>query len=144
MSTLSLYDISRLEAADGWLEQGHYAKCWDELESIDYKGRGDERELAIRWKLYNQTKQHVSAANLAEGIQWRFPDKVSGYVWRSISLHKLGCTEDAYDNLKRVAGKFDGLGIVSYLLAVYSCQLQRMDEARDWLEKAFATPDSKE
>ena len=141
---LSLVDIRHLDAAEGWLERGEYANCFHELERIDYNNREDQRVLALRWKLYNRSKQHVPAANLALGIQRRFPDEPAGYVWRSISLTKLGATQEAYDCLAAVAGKFDGLGVVPYTLAVLAAQLQRMELAHDWRAKAFATPEGEE
>ena len=72
---LSVADLHHLEAAaEGWLERREYANCFDELERIDYNNRGNGRELALRWKLYNADQQHVPAANLALGIQRRFPN----------------------------------------------------------------------
>jgi len=32
---LSLDDIHHLDAAEGWLERGHYVNCCHELERID-------------------------------------------------------------------------------------------------------------
>jgi hypothetical protein len=114
------------------------------LERIDFNYREDQRVLALRWRLYNETRQHICAANVALGIQRRFPDEPAGYVWRAISLTKLGCTQEAYDSLAPAAGKFDGLGVVPYTLAVLGAQLQRMDLAYDWLAKAYATPEGDE
>jgi len=142
--SLSLADIAHLEAAEGWLERKQWANCFDELERMDYNNRDDAREKALRWRLYNQSRQHVPAANVTRGIQRRWPNEPAGYVWRSISLNKLGCTDEAYDELARVVDKFDGLAVVPLLLAVYACQLQRYEATRSWLERAFATPDSKE
>ena len=141
---LSLDDIRHLDAADTWLERGDYLNCFHEPERIDYNNREDQRVLALRWKLYNKSGQHVPAANLALGIQRRFPDEPAGYVWRSISLTKLGATQEAYDCLAAVAGKFDGLGVVPDTLAVLAAQLQRMELAYDWLGKAYATPEGDE
>jgi hypothetical protein len=141
---LSLCDLHHLEAAEGWLERSDHANCFDELERIDYNNRGDARELALRWKLYNADGEHVAAAKLALDIQNLFPDEAAGYVWRSVSLNKLGCTQDAYENLERVACKFDGMGTIPYMLAVTACQMQRMDAAWDWLKRAFETEDSRE
>ena len=98
----------------------------------------------LRWKFYDRSKQHAAAANVALGIQRRFPDEVAGFVWRSISLEKLGCTQDAYENLEPVVDKFDGLGIVPYLLAVYAAELQQVRLTWKWLARSFATPDGKE
>jgi hypothetical protein len=142
--SLSLADIHHLEAAEGWLAARDWANCFDELECVDYDNRGDGRELALRWKLYNQSRQYVPAANLALGIQRRFPHDPAGCVWRAVSLTALGCTQEAYDDLQAVAGKFDGVGMIPYVLAVLAAQLQRMELARDWLVQAFATPDGKQ
>jgi|RhiMethySRZTD1v2_1073278.scaffolds.fasta_scaffold11840_4 hypothetical protein len=79
MAALSLADIHHLEAAQGWFERGQWAKCFDELERIDHNNRGDARELALRWKLYNQAKSHVAAANLVHGTRWRFPEEAAEY-----------------------------------------------------------------
>ena len=88
MAALSLADLHHLEAADGWLERKEWANCFDELECIDYDNRGDARELALRWKLYNKSNQHVqirrSAFNDAGSTS------LTGYLWRSTSLRKLG------------------------------------------------------
>jgi len=92
---LSLDDIRHLDAAEGWLERGQYANCFDELERIDCDECEDGRVLAVRWKLYNQSGHHFSAANLTAGIQWDFPNEVAGCVWHVVSLAKLGCTQEA-------------------------------------------------
>ena len=141
---LTLDDIRHLDAAESRLDRGDYANCFDELERIDFNSRDDQRVLALLWKLYNASGQHVPAATLALDVQRLFPDEPAGYLWRSISLTKLGCTQEAYDSLAPVAGKFDGLGVVPYTLSVLAAQLQRMELAYDWLAKAFATPEGDE
>ena len=102
---LSLDDIRHLDAAEGWLEVGHWVDCFDALERIDPLHRSDAAVMALRWNLYNKARQHLIAADLALGIQRRFPDEPAGHIWRSISLEKLGCFQDAYDNLRPIAGK---------------------------------------
>ena len=126
---LSLDDIRHLDAAESWLERGDYINCFHELERVDQNNREDQRVLALQWKLYDRCKLHMSAADIALGLQHRFPDEPAGYVRRAISLTKLGCTQEAYDCLAAVAGKFDGLCVVPYTLAVLAAQLQRMDLA---------------
>lgn len=113
---LSLDDIRHLDAAEGWLERGQYANCFDELERIECNERKDGRVLAVRWKLYNQSGHHLSAANLAAGIQWHFPNEITGYVWHAASLTKPGCTQEAYDTFDAIAGKFDSPGAVPCVL----------------------------
>ena len=75
------------------LELGHWVDCSDELERIDHLRRSDAAVMALRWNLYNKARQHVIAADLALGIQRRFPEEPTGNIWRSISLEKLGCLQ---------------------------------------------------
>jgi hypothetical protein len=91
---LSLKDIRHLDAADSWLERGDYVNCFHEVERMDYENRDDSRVLALRWRLYDKSGLHVSAAGIALEIQRRFPHEVAGYVWRAVSLNKLGCKPD--------------------------------------------------
>jgi hypothetical protein len=141
---LSLDDIRHLDAAEGWLELGHWVECFDALERIEPLHRSDAAVMALRWNLYNKALQDVIAADLALGMQRRFPDEPAGYIWRSISLEKLGCFQDAYDNLRPVAGKFPDTGIIPFFLATYACELGNLGEARAWLVLAFRAPDNKE
>jgi len=141
---LSLSDIQHLDAAEGWLELGHWVDCFDELQRIDHLHRSDAAVMALRWNLYNKARQHVIAADLALGIQRRFPDEPAGYIWRSISLEKLCRFQHAYDNLRPVAGKFPDTGIIPFFLATYACELGNVGEARAWLVLAFRAPDNKE
>src|SRR5687767_13712281 len=80
---LSGSDLHNLDEAQGWLESGHWVECFDALERIDHLHRSDAEVMALRWNLYNKARQHVIAAELALGIQQRFPDEPAGYIWRS-------------------------------------------------------------
>ena len=60
---LSLDDIHHLDAAEGWLELGHWFDCFDALERIDPLHRSDAAVMALRWNLYNKARQHVIAAD---------------------------------------------------------------------------------
>jgi hypothetical protein len=139
---LSLQDIRHLEAAEGWLERGDYSNCFDELLRID--NRDDARVDALRWRLYNDSRQHVMAASLALIIQRRYPGQFAGYIWRSLSLEKLGCYQEAYENLKPVAFEFSETGLVPFFLAVFACELGNLREAEEWLAIAFEAPDARE
>ena len=75
---LSLPDSRHLDAADSWLERGDYVNCFHELERIDYNNREDQRVLALRWKLYDRSGLHISAASIALEIQRRFPHEIAG------------------------------------------------------------------
>ena len=139
---LSLQDICHLEAAEGWLERGDYCNCFDELERIH--NCDDARVDTLRWRLYNGSRQHVIAANLALAIQRRYPNQFAGYLWRSLSLKKLGCCQEAYENLKPVAFEFSETGLVPFFLGVFACELGNLREAEEWLAIALEAPDGRE
>ncbi len=139
---LSLQDIRHLEAAEGWLERGDYCNCFDELKRID--NCDDARVDALRWRLYYDSRQYVIAASLALSIQQRYPNQPAGYLWRSLSLEKLGCYQEAYANLKPVAFEFSETGLVPFFLAVFACELGNLREAEEWLAIAFEAPDARE
>ncbi len=139
---LSLQDIRHLEAAEGWLERGNYCNCVDELKRIN--NRDDARVDALRWRLYYDSRQDVIAAHLALALQHRYPTQFAGYIWRSLSLRRLGCYQEAYDNLKPVAFEFSETGLVPYFLAVFACDLGNLRDAEEWLAIAFEAPDARD
>jgi hypothetical protein len=57
-------------------------------------------------------------------------------------LHELNRTEEARDNLLRVVDKFQNESIMRYNLACYECQLGRLGQASEWLEKAYEVGDA--
>jgi Flp pilus assembly protein TadD len=54
------------------------------------------------------------------------------------ALHEQKRTQEAWNVLLPVADKFPDDATIRYNLACYACQLGRLDQARAWLEKAFA------
>lgn len=144
MTDLFIEDTRHLSAAQGWIALGNHLEAFNELEKIAPRNRATLEVLSVRWEVYQKANHWTAAGGVASAVQKVAPDRIDGYVWRSVSLEKLGCTQDAYDNLEPVAYKFPGTGIIAYLLAVYACQLQRMPEAKAWLTCAFASPEGKE
>ena len=64
-------------------------------------------------------------------------------VHRSYCLHELKRSEEARDNLLRVVDKFPEDPIMRYNLACYECQLGRLEQAKNWLQKAYESGDPK-
>jgi hypothetical protein len=121
-----------------------YADCFDELERIDYNIAETVANSRFDGSFTTSPRNTYRPQIWHSAFRRRFQNDPAGYVWRAVSLTALGCTQEAYDDLQSVAARFDGIGMVPYVLAVLTTQLQRMDLARDWLVKAFATPDGKQ
>lgn len=50
-------------------------------------------------------------------------------------------TQEAWDNLLPVVDKFPCEHLMRYNLACYACQLDNLEDAKAWLERAFGIAD---
>lgn len=143
MKPLELHDQRHLEAAEGWIELGNHLEANEELENITPENRAHPAVLEVRWQIYAKVKKWEAALDIASALIQLLPELPLGYVHRSYSLHEMKRTEEARDNLLRVVHKFPKNPIMRYNLACYECQLERLGQAKNWLEKAFEIGDSK-
>jgi tetratricopeptide (TPR) repeat protein len=65
------------------------------------------------------------------------PDGEYGWIERSFALHELKQTQEVYDFLLPAENNFKNWTI-SYNLACYCSQLDRLEEAQNWFKKAMA------
>jgi predicted Zn-dependent protease len=144
MSDLELGDQRHLEAAEGWVELGNHLEAGKELEQITPENHAHPAVLEIRWQILAKARQWDAALDIAAALIQLLPEHPLGWINRSYALHELKRTEEARDNLLRVVGKFPADAIMRYNLACYECQLGRLEQAKTWLQKAFAVGDSKE
>jgi tetratricopeptide (TPR) repeat protein len=135
-------DTFHLEAAQGWLKLGSHIEANEELEKITAQLRAHPDVLKVRWQIYAMAKKWDAALDIAAALIQLDPDDPLGWVHRSYSLRELKRTADARDNLLRVADKFPLNATMRYNLACYECQLGRLEQAKEWLEKAFKLGDA--
>ena len=143
MKPLQPPDSHHLEAAQGWLELGNHAEADAELDSIASSLRAHPDVLNVRWGIYAAARKWEAALDIAAALIQLNPEDPLGWVHRSYSLHELKRTAEARDNLLRVVDKFPEDPIMRYNLACYECQLGRLEQAKNWLGKAFALGDAK-
>ena len=141
---LELTDQRHLEAAQGWLELGNHLEANEELEQINAQYRAHPAVLEVRWQIYAKAKKWDSALDIASALVQLEPEEPLGWVHRSYALHELKRTAEARDNLLRVVDKFPISATMRYNLACYECQLGRLKQAKEWLEKAFKLGDAKQ
>jgi predicted Zn-dependent protease len=137
-------DSIHLQAAEGWLELGNHIEADAELDNIAANLRAHPDVLKVRWEIYAAAKKWEAALDIAAALIQSDPDAPLGWVNRSYALHELKRPTEARDNLLRVVDKFPASATMRYNLACYECQLGRMQQAKQWLEKAFALGDAKE
>jgi tetratricopeptide (TPR) repeat protein len=134
-------DSFHLRAARGWLELGNPLEANEELEKIAPALGMHPDVLEVRWQISAKARQWEACIELAERIIALTPDNPFGWIHRSFALHELKRTQEAWDNLIRVIKKFPKEAIIPYNLSCYACQLGNLQDALNWLRRAFAVGD---
>jgi tetratricopeptide (TPR) repeat protein len=140
---LSPQDKRHLGAAEGWFELGNHLEANEELEQITAENRAHPAVLEVRWQIYAKAKKWEAALDIASALTRLAPEHSSGWVHRSFCLHELKRTAEARDNLLLVVDKFPEDPILRYNMACYECQMGRLEQAKNWLEKAFELGDAR-
>lgn len=143
MKKLDAPEIHHLRAAEGWLELKNHHEAHEELKKISLEWRFHPEVLVARWKIYAMGKHWEFAHTIAHGMAALYPDKPEGWIYRSLALHEMKRTCEAWHSLYPASEKFPHNTTVSLLMARYSCQLGRMEEANTWLQKAMKAGDTK-
>ena len=137
MKPLEPPDNLHLQAAQGWLELGNPVEANEELERITPGLRVHPDVLEVRWQIYAEAKKWDACLHVSDAIIQLAPDRASGWICKSIALYRMKRCQEAWSTLVPVAGRFPHVPAVAYDLACYACQLGRLVEARQWLERAF-------
>ena len=138
MKPLEPPDTHYLAAAEGWLELGNPAEAGAELDGLRAASREHPQALRLRWRIIAEGKQWEECLRMATRLIELEPEEPWGWVHRAFSLHELKRTGEAYACLASVSGTFKSDFVIPYNMACYSCQLGRLEEAREWLKKAIA------
>lgn len=133
-----------LRAAEGWLELGSHLEADAELDRITPSLRTHPNVLEMRWQVYAASKKWHACIDIAKALTTLKPNRAAGWTHHAYALHELKRTQEAFDVLFSIAARFPKNSTISYNLACYACQLGRMDEAGDWLAKAYEAGDAKE
>ena len=130
-------DVHKLNAAFGWLELGNEAEAKKEYDSLSVKARSRPEALEFEWQYYSRAENWTRCFSVGELLVAGFPERESGWIYRSFALHELKQTQAAFDQLAPALVRFNKNSTIPYNLACYCCQLGALDEARAWLVKAF-------
>jgi tetratricopeptide (TPR) repeat protein len=131
-------DLHHLRSAQGWLELGNHLEANADLDRIVVSLQNHPAVLLLRWNVAALAKQWDHCINLAKTLIRLVPDQEQGWINLGNSLYFSGRTQEAYDCVKPVRERFPKSPIVPYNLACYACQMGWMEEAKSWLDKAFA------
>jgi|YelNatPaOPRAMG01_1025707.scaffolds.fasta_scaffold01245_16 Flp pilus assembly protein TadD len=135
-------DLHHLRAAQGWLELGDHLEATEELKKIALQYRFHPQVLLVRWEIYARQGQWELAHTIAHGLVALAPDNPVGWIHRAYALHQMRRTEEAWQALLPAARKFPQNPTIAYNLACYAAQLDRLEEAKAWLERALQLGDA--
>ena len=138
MSTLGFPDQHFVNAALGWLDLHTVADARAELLQISAANTAHPEVLETWWRIHAAEQDWSEALRVAELELRAAPDRMSGWVDRSYSLHELRRTQEAREALLPAVKKFPKASLIPYNLACYACQLGDSAEAQQWLRKAIA------
>lgn len=133
-----------LDAAVGWLELGNPAEALIELNQIAPEFLDHPQVLEVKWQVFARTESWDKSLPIAQAFCQVAPGLPQGWLHQAVSLYRLNRTEDAWNLLLPMAKKFPRSWIIPYDLSCYACQLNRLEEGRTWLKKAFRLGDPKE
>ena len=131
-------DLHRLNAALGWLGLNAPADARAELDAIAPAQQSHPAVLEARWLLCAHEKNWRDALAVAERELASAPEDSSGWLHRAYALRRVNHDglPQAWDALLPAAGKFPSEPVIAYNLACYACQLNQLNDARKWLQRA--------
>lgn len=135
-------DTHYLNAAEGWLGLGAVSEAHEEMKRISLEGRFHPDVLRVRWEVYARGGHWEFAHTIAQGLVAFQPGDPGGFIKRSVALHELKRTPEAWTQLLPAALKFSDNSTIALHLARYACQLGRLEEAKSWLKKAVSLEDA--
>ena len=136
MKQLEPPDCHHLKAAQGWLDLGNPKEANEELKQISLVWRFHPEVLLARWEIYARGEHWEFAYTVAHGMVALIPNDPAGWIKRSVALHHMKRTPEAWQTLLPAAQKFPKNFNIAYDLARYACQLGKFSEAFRWLERA--------
>jgi predicted Zn-dependent protease len=144
MKPLEPPDTHHLNAALGWFELGDHLEANQELENITPALRSHPLVLELRWQIYAKEKKWEACVDIASALVKANPEQPANWINKAYSLRRAESSGlvPAQEVLLKAHTLFPLEVLIQYNLACYDCQLENLEEARNWLKKAFDIGDS--
>lgn len=131
-------DSHFLSAAVGWMELGNPAEAKAELAQLRPGLMEHPDVLEVRWLLSASEQNWNEGLIIARLLVERAPERASGWLHLAYALRRVpsGGIQQAWSALVPAFDKFPKEPIISYNLSCYACQMNQLDLARSWLDRA--------
>jgi hypothetical protein len=122
----------------GWLGLNCPADARTELDAISPEQQSHPAVLEARWLYCAHEKIWRDALFVADCELAVAPEDSAGWLHRAYALRRVdgGSLTQAWDALLPAADKFPSEPIVLYNLSCYACQLNHLEDGRNWLKRA--------
>ncbi len=146
MEPLSPPDTHYVTAAVGWLELGAAGEALAELNCLPEDKRAHPDVLEVYWMIHAFQKAWDKALAEAEALIAVAPERASGWLHRAYALRRTpqGSLKLAWDALLPAFTRFPKEAVIPFNLACYACQMDDLEAARHWLQRATAVGGDKE
>ena len=143
MKPLEPPETHYLSAAVGWLGLGNAAEARAELAHIGPALQNHPDVLEVRWLICAEENRWDEGLQIARSLLHTAPDRSSGWLHQAYAARRArdGSLKAAWDALLPAFDRFPKEPTIPYNLSCYACQMQRLEDARLWLQRAFAIGD---
>lgn len=139
MASLEPPDSHILSAALGWLGLGNLEEAEAEMQRLSIAASRHPEALEFVWLLQSRREDWTAAAATAKSLKKAAPDQAQGWIHYSYALRRAegGGLKASWKALLPAYEKFPAEPVIPYNLACYACQMNRLEDAREWLGKAL-------
>jgi hypothetical protein len=136
-------DSHYLLHAIGWLELGNPSEAKLELSHLKPELQSHPDVLELRWVISAEDKNWAEGLDVARALLKAAPDRPSGWLHQAYAVRRIpgGGLAQAWDALLPASEKFPEIEMIAYNLSCYACQMNQLDAARHWFEKASSLGD---
>ena len=132
-------DSHVVNAAIGWIGLGCVDEAEAELNQVSPANRTHPEVLDVRWAICAHRQNWTAALEIARAELAASPEDASGWLHHAYALRRVSADglARAWDALLPAAKKFPDESVIPYNLSCYACQLNQLDSARHWLNRAM-------
>jgi len=145
VSILEPPDSHHLSAAAGWLGLGCPDDARAELAQIDPGLQHHPAVLDARWMLCAYEKNWAEGTRVASTEMITNSTDPAGWLHYAYAIRRdpQGGLPLAHKVLVSALERFPQEPVIPYNLACYACQMQQLDLAREWFQRALSIGDAK-
>jgi len=130
-------DLQHCQAAAGYVELSMFLEANTELDKIDPFNRAAPEVLALRIAIYRGLEKWELMQEIAKRLADFQPDDIQWTISFAYATRRADSIPAAKEVLLNAESKFPKEAAIKYNLACYFCQTGEIQNAKNYLRKAF-------